>query len=135
MVLDVRGASLEVLPKVRAQAAGTQSGKAARMVASVPASKFSAGSRGVVFNHAMQSYGVLTGEITFKMKGDLKAEDAGLSPLEYPGLAKLTNPNIYVVVANSPTDYVTLFKGLKARTDVEWVEAIVDYSSTLQRSP
>lgn len=134
MVIDNQGVSVEILPALRAQSASAESGRATRMVASVPASKFSATSRGVVFNHAMQSYGVLTGEITFKMKGALKAEDAGLSGSEYPGMAKLTSPNVYVVMANSPTEYVALFNRLKARADVEWVEAIVDYSTGLQRA-
>lgn len=133
MVIDNQGAPVEILPTFRAETAAA--GKATRMVASAPASKFSAANRGVVFNHAMQSYGVLTGEITFKMKGSLKAEESSFSPPDYPGLAKLTNPNIYVVTASSPADYIALFNRLKARTDVEWVEAIVDYSAGIQRAP
>ena len=48
----------------------------------------------------MQVQGYITGEIAFKMTGGLEPTsdfDAAL----YPGLKKLTDPNVYIVVATT----------------------------------
>ena len=45
----------------------------------------------------------------------------------YPSFAKLTEPNVYLVVAKSPIEFVQLVKRLQERTDVEWVEPMVIY--------
>ena len=135
MVIDDRGATLEILPTVRAQLSASTTERATRMVATNAKSKFTPASRGVVFNHAMQSQGVLTGEIAFKMKGTQQATAEDFPAVDYPGLAKLTNPNVFIVVAQTPGEYVALFKRVRARTDVDWVEPIVDYSVAAVASP
>src|SRR5882672_12698710 len=75
MVIDDRGSRLEVLPARRAFQRMSASGK--HVVHSVfPASQsapISPQQLGVVFNHAMQVQGYITGEIAFKMKDDLQA--------------------------------------------------------------
>jgi hypothetical protein len=81
---------------------------------------------GVVFNHAMQVQGYITGEVAFKMKGTPQATNGFLVSL-YPGLARLTGPNVYVVRARTPAEFVAVTKRLQARADVEWVEPIVTY--------
>lgn len=127
MVIDDRGSKLEVLSDKRATARLSNTGD--RTVSVFKADKSSAITSqqlGVVFNHAMQATGYISGEIAFKMKGDLQAT-SGFDSGSYPGLAKLTTPNVYVVVARTATEFVDLTKRLQQRTDVEWVEPIVTY--------
>ena len=76
----------------------------------------------------MQVQGYITGEIAFKMKDGVQATDR-LDPASYPGLAKVTNPNVYLVVARTPPEFVELTKRLQARTDMEWVEPMVTYGA------
>ena len=130
MVIDDRGSQLEVLPTVRVIQKLSASGK------QVVRSTFPAGMSepinpqqlGMVFNHAMQVQGYITGEIAFKMKDGLQATDR-LDIATYPGLAKLTNPNVYLVVARTPSEFVELVKRLQGRSDMEWVEPFVTYGS------
>jgi hypothetical protein len=128
MVVNDRGALLEVLPTERATPSISKSGR--HVVYHVAAKDASAAispkQLGVVFNHAMQVQGYITGEIVFKFKGDSQPPssfDAGA----YPGFAKLTNPNVYLVVARSPLEFVNTVKRLQERTDLEWVEPMVVY--------
>ncbi|MGH8206344.1 MAG: hypothetical protein ACRETK_06175 [Steroidobacteraceae bacterium] len=79
----------------------------------------------VVYNRALQQQGYITGEITFKMKGTLTA-DGDFGAAQYPGLRKLLNPNIYVVVARTPAQFVQIVKSLQQRTDIEWVQPVVN---------
>jgi len=133
MVIDDRGAKLEVLPTRRAAQQMASSGK--QVVHSVFAASqsepISPQQLGVVFNHAMQVQGYITGEIAFEMKDGIQATDR-LDPTSYPGLAKLTNPNVYLVVAKTPSEFVELVKRLQGRNDMEWVEPMVTYGG-LQR--
>jgi hypothetical protein len=77
----------------------------------------------------MQARGYITGEIAFRMRDGLQASD-WLDKSSYPGLAKLTAPNVYLVVARTPSEFVELTRQLQARPDMEWVEPIVTYSSS-----
>ncbi len=133
MVIDDRGAKLEVLPARRAAQQMASSGK--QVVHSVFAASqskpISPRQLGVVFNHAMRVQGYITGEIAFKMKGGAQAADR-LDPASYPGLAKLTDPNVYLVAARTPFEFVELMKRLQGRNDMEWVEPVVTYGA-LQR--
>lgn len=135
MVIDDRGSKLEVLPTRRAAQQMASSGK--QLIHSVflanQSAPISPQQLGVVFNHAMQVQGYITGEIVFKMKYGLQATDR-LDPASYPGLAKLTNPNVYLVVARTPSEFVELVKRLQGRTDMEWVEPMVTYG-VLQPAP
>ena len=135
MMIDDRGSKLEVLPTMRAVQQLSTSGK--QVVHSVfPASEsepISPQRLGMVFNHAMQVQGYITGEIAFKMKDGLQATDR-LDTASYPGLAKLTTPNIYLVVARTPSEFVELVKRLQGRPDMEWVEPMVTYG-VLQPAP
>jgi hypothetical protein len=128
MVINDRGSKLEVLPTMRAAQQLSISGK--QIVHSVfPASEsepIGPQQLGMVFNHAMQAQGYITGEIAFKMKDGLQATDR-LDTASYPGLAKLTNPNIYLIVARTPSEFVELVKRLQDRPDMEWVEPMVTY--------
>ena len=129
MVIDDRGAKLEILPTLRAtpSSPGTASTQAHTVFASKSTAKFGPSSRGVVFNHARQARGYLTGEIAFKLKGQAPASEAFFPATDYPGLAKVTNPNVFLVVPQTPAEFIAVFKRLQARNDVEWVEPIVIY--------
>src|SRR4051812_34763055 len=127
MVVDDRGTKLEVLPAERAEPRVASSGR--QILHSIsqthPAEPVSPARLGVVFNHAMQVYGYFTGEIAFKVKGGAAAADLA----SYPGFAKLTGPDVYLVVARTPAEYVDFIKQLQNRSDLEWVEPIVVYGA------
>jgi hypothetical protein len=127
-VIEDRGSMLEVMPAQRATPVLASSTR--QIVHSVATARADAPigpqTLGVVFNHAMQVQGYITGEVAFKMKGTLQATN-GFQASQYPGLARLTGPNVYVVRARTPAEFVAVTKRLQARTDVEWVEPIVTY--------
>ncbi len=128
MVVNDRGALLEVLPTQRATPSISKTGK--RVVYQVATRDASAAispkQLGVVFNHAMQVQGYITGEIVFKFKRDSQPPSS-FGTGSYPGFAKLTNPNVFLVVARSPAEFVSTVKRLQERTDLEWIEPIVVY--------
>lgn len=132
MVIDDRGSKLELLPSKRAvpSTSGAIDSRALRFAVAHEASPFTTSSLGVVFNHAMQVTGVTTGEITFKMIGNLQATERDFPADDYPRLSKLASPNVFIVTARTPAEYVAVYGRLKSRADIEWVEAIVDYAGT-----
>jgi len=74
----------------------------------------------------MQVRGYITGEIVFKWKDERQA--IGLQETaSYPGLTRLTAPDIYLVVAKTPSELVELVKRLQSRSDIEWVEPMEIY--------
>jgi hypothetical protein len=126
IVLD-RGAQLEVFPTQRAVPESDTSGRAVvhRVMAATAQSAMSPLQLGVVFNHAMQQQGYISGEIAFKMKAGLKL--SGFPASSYPGLKKITNPEVYVVNTRTPAEFIAVLKRLQARGDLEWVEPTVVY--------
>jgi hypothetical protein len=128
MVINDRGSKLEVFPALQAVKKMSISGKGNvhYEIVARKSEMINPQQLGVVFNNAMQVWGYITGEIAFKMKDGMQATD-WMDQSSYPGLAKLTEPNIYLVVARTPTEFVELTKQLQARTDMEWVEPIVVY--------
>ena len=126
IVLD-RGAKLEVLATRRAMPRIDASGHsiAHRVVTSHADSPIGPNVLGVVFNHAMQQQGFISGEISFKMKAG--HTPSALSATLYPGLKKVTNPEVYVVNARTPAEFLAVLKRLHARHDVEWAEPTVTY--------
>jgi hypothetical protein len=127
MIVMDRGAKLEVIPTKRAVAMTDSAGRVvARQVTTSGAdAAMDALSPGVVFNHAMQQEGYISGEITFMMKPGRQA--IGFDPSSYPGLKKITGPAVYAVNARTPTEFIELLKRLQARSDLEWVEPTVTY--------
>ena len=102
MVIDDRGSQLEILETLRAVPEIQSDGRTVyRVVTATTSSKIGPKQLGVAFNHTLQKQGFLTGEIAFKMKGDLHPID--FDPYDYPGLAKIINPNGYEVVAGTST--------------------------------
>lgn len=128
MVFEDRGQQMEIYPALRATPSLKPGGVGVRHQVASAAEGAPIGPRnlGVVFNHALQVRGYLTGEIAFKPKGDRLPADFD-AVANWPGLAKVTNPNLYVVIAASPREFIPLFNRLKARDDLEWVEAVVIY--------
>ena len=129
VVLD-RGAKLEVLATERATATVDSSGLRVlqhRIVASTGAA-IGPNQLGVVFNHAMQARGYITGEITFKAKsGQIFTTQ---NPQLYPGLKVIVAPSVYAVTTRTPAEFIRVLKRLQARPDIEWVEPTVTYETT-----
>lgn len=128
MLVEDRGTSFEVLPLKRAVQRVSASGREVvhHVVDAEAQAPIKPGQLGVVFNHTLQVHGYISGDIAFKMKGNLQAT-RGFDRSSYPGLAKLTAPNVYVVRARTPAEFVAVIKRLRDRSDVEWVEPIVTY--------
>jgi hypothetical protein len=129
MVVMDRGAELEVFPTKRAVPQADAAGRAVihHVVAATAADPIGPLRLGVVFNHAMQQRGYISGEITFQMKRGHTA--SGLSSALYPGLKGITKPQVYVVNARTPAEFVAVFKRLQHRSDIEWVEPTVMYAA------
>jgi hypothetical protein len=139
MIVRDRGTDLEILAGVRAvKLQATTSGAALQKTLGVLGSKTIVQSNpdrafaiptefGVVFNHTLNLHGVTTGEITFQLKPGVTAQSFGKQ--NYPGFRKLTNPNVFIVVTNTPAEFVKTFKAIQARSGVSWVEPNVTYGS------
>lgn len=134
-VFEDRGQRLEIFPTLRATPAVVPGKPAVQHKVAVAGENMpiGPGNLGVVFNHALQVQGYLTGEIAFKPKGE--GPPVGFDASSYPGLSKLSNPNTWVVVASTPGEFLALFNRLKARGDLDWVEAVVVYGSAPHRVP
>jgi hypothetical protein len=126
VIMD-RGAKLELFPTQRAVPESDNSGRQVvhRVMTASADTAIGPLELGVVFNHAMQQQGYISGEIAFKMKPGLKL--SGFSSSQYPGLKKITNPEVYVVNTRTPAEFMTVLKRLQARADLEWVEPTVIY--------
>jgi len=126
MVVVDRGAKLEVFPTRRAVVQkDTVSHRLVRHMA-VTSATTAIDSRhmGVVFNHAMQQQGYISGEISFKVKN---AQPFAGSASRYPGLKLVVSPSMYIVNARTPAEFISILKDLQNRTDLEWVEPTVSY--------
>lgn len=127
MVVDDRGQKLEFFSTLRASPELMSGGS--RVVHRVKIARadapFGPESLGVVYNHTIQAQGFLTGEITFKPKGNGLPSD--IQSAGYSGLKRIVEPNIYEVVVRTPAELKTVFATLKARHDLEWVEIPINY--------
>ncbi len=128
MVVMDRGAKLEVFPTRRATLRVDTSGRTVihHMTVASATSPIGPHQLGVVFNHAMQQQGYITGEIAFKVKGGHAFSG---SPALYPGLKEITKPAVYVVNARTPAEFIKVLKRLQTRSDLEWVEPTVTYGT------
>ena len=126
MVVMDRGAKLEVLPTKRATQTVDSTGVKVvhRVTAASASTPIGPSQLGVVYNHAMQAQGYITGEIAFQVKGGHPF--TGPSTL-YPGLKQIKAHGVYVVNARTPGEFIKVLKRLQARSDMEWVEPTVEY--------
>jgi hypothetical protein len=132
MVIQDRGMQLEVLPTLRA-ASRAQDGRTHHSLERATSQEtFSKTRVGVVFNHSMHMYGLLTGEISFKLKPNVSI--GSLDPSYLPSLTQIVAPDTYVVKAQTPAQFVSLFRALKVNDGLEWIEPYVTYG-TVANSP
>lgn len=131
MVLDDRGTKLEIFPSKRAAVGTDAAGRAAVQRVDVAAVEmpFSRLQPGLVFNHAYQQYGYITGEIAFRLKRG-RAPGAEFVPALYPKLKKIGTLDMYAVTAPNPRVFLEVLKRLQARTDLDWVVPTVTYFPT-----
>src|SRR5260221_5549348 len=126
-VLTDRGSSLEVLPTMRAIPKTNSTGQvtAHHLWQAKAGNPIGPKQLGVVFNHSMQQQGYISGEIAFKLKAGSIGKS--FSSALYPGLKRITNPEVYVVNTRTPAEFMKVMKRLQTRTDVEWVVPTVIY--------
>lgn len=127
MVVIDRGSKLEILPTKRASPVVDSATRAVMHHVTVVASSstpIGPFQLGVVFNHALQQQGYITGEIAFKVKSGRTF--SGSTAL-YPGLKRIVAPSVYVVYARTPAEFIAVLKRLQVRSDLDWVEPTVTY--------
>jgi hypothetical protein len=129
MVVTDRGAKLEILANERAMTTVDNSGFRVLRRTIVPNAGVPIGPNqlGVVFNHAMQAHGYISGEITFKVKTGPAFPSQNLQL--YPGLKLIIARYVYAVTARTPAEFIRVLKQLQARTDLDWVEPTVIYGT------
>lgn len=127
MVVDDRGASLEVYPTKRAYPEADATGRASthRVVTMEVGAPIGPAQLAVVFNHAMQQQGYASGEITFKIKAGHSV--SAVRAAGYPGMKRISKSGIYALYSRTPAEFVSLLKQLQKRPDLEWVEPTVVY--------
>ena len=82
---------------------------------------------GVVYNYALQSYGLISGEISFKVRD-------GVNPVSFawgqtPSPQRLVGPTVFVVNAPSLDEFLRVMRMLRGDNRVLWVEPSVEYIS------
>jgi hypothetical protein len=135
MVVMDRGAKLEVIPTKRAvpQVDTASHGIIHHVVLATAGDPIGPRQLGVIFNHAMQQQGYINGEIAFQMKPGHTA--TGMSAALYPGLKRITNPQVYVVNARTLGEFMAVLKRLQNRSDIQWVEPTVIYGPATGATP
>lgn len=124
----LRSASpIELLPELRIRVAPPTGGQRVQKLdikrSSAQEPSINLGQYGVVFNHAMQAYGALTGEVSFRADGpaaaDVAAQAAGLK-----NLVRMGSSDYYVGHAHSPEqlrDALQRLRALPSVQDAQWV--------------
>lgn len=82
---------------------------------------------GVVYNYALQAYGVVSGEISFKVRDGVEASDFAWG--QTPPPRRLVGPTVFVLNASTLDEFLRLMKMLRSDNRVLWVEPSVEYIS------
>jgi hypothetical protein len=80
---------------------------------------------GVVYNYAMQSYGLISGEISFKVRDGVNASSFAWG--QTPPPRRLVGPTVLVVNAPSLDEFLRVMRMLRGDNRVLWVEPSVEY--------
>jgi hypothetical protein len=127
--------ALEILPELRVEVDAHHSSRAVPLRvrrASASDANIGNGSRGVLFNHAMQSYGSMTGEISFRVEsgndGGQAAQKVGLQQIQRIGLS-----DYWVGRAASPQALRDALASLQTMPGVLEARWVVNYD--LPRKP
>ena len=133
-VFQYTRSDIEIFPTQRAAPIATASGgnRMTTMQVESAATPFSTSQRGVVFNYALQQYGVTTGEIAFMLKRDSSLSMLQLDPALNP--KKIMKSGVYVVTARSPQSFLDTVRKLQQNSAVTWVEPTIEYGP-VQFSP
>jgi hypothetical protein len=122
------GTNLGVVVDRRANRRFVRDGSDSR-VASVdiasPAEALSYQRSGVVYNYAMQSYGLISGEISFKVRDGVNSASFAWGQTPLP--RRLVGPTVLVVNAPSLDEFLRVMKMLRGDNRILWVEPSVEY--------
>jgi|GEM_PF-4456590 len=125
-VLNLRGMKFELYPERRVVSTVFNGSKIKVQLNTHSSSDgFDVSSQGVIFNHAYQKFGSISGEIAFSMI-DGSLVSSKLSSLN--GFKKLGTLNLYAVYARSPAEFKNYIELLSADKGVNFIEPTVDYS-------
>lgn len=81
--------------------------------------------RGVVYNHAMRSFGLISGEIAFKMAEGAEAGRFNWGTMGLP--QRIQGGTTYIVNARTASEFIRVMNMLQASNSVSWVEPSVVY--------
>jgi hypothetical protein len=82
---------------------------------------------GVVYNYALQAYGVVSGEISFKVRDRVDASVFAWGRTPPP--RRLVGATVFVVNAPTLDEFLRVMKMLRGDGRVQWVEPAVEYIS------
>ena len=82
---------------------------------------------GVVYNYAMQSYGLISGEISFKVQDGVNSASFAWGQTSPP--RRLVGPTVFVVNAPNLDEFSRVMRMLRGDNRVLWVEPSVEYIS------
>ena len=80
-----------------------------------------------MYNYAMQAYGLISGEISFKVRDGV--DPNAFSWGQTPRPRQLVGPTVLVVNAPTLDEFLRLMKMLRGDNRVLWVEPSVEYIS------
>lgn len=95
------------------------------VVGASPDDPISAVQRGVVFNYAMRTFGLFSGEIVFKLVDgvDVKKFDWGVTGLPRPFLGETS----YIVSTPTAAEFIRVMTMLQTSKTVRWTEPTIEY--------
>lgn len=80
---------------------------------------------GIVYNYAMQTYGLISGEISFKVRHNVNVTAFAWD--QTPPPQRLIGESVFVVNAKSLGEFLRLLKMLRGDLRVLWVEPAIEY--------
>ena len=128
MIVSDRGSLLELIPTERGQLNASAFGHRKIRILDRGTSSLPMGpsNLGVVFNHTIQHVGFINGEITFQIKNGHRLD--ALSNSQLPGLRLVLKPNVYLVTARTPSEFLHTMRFLQTQAYLAWIEPNVIYT-------
>ena len=116
MVVQPGGHRLEIFPDSRAVGQGKGTHKLSAASSFEPISRTKPA---VAYSYATGGNVMLSGEISFKLKGGASVATVGAFAA---GAKLLVPPDVYMLTASTPADLVNVLNQLQGSSAVEWVE-------------
>lgn len=126
-VVNHRSGEIEMLAAQRAVVVTEKTGKTrvAALKVSSAEKPFSPQEQGVVFNYALQQYGLVIGEIAFKLKPSTTTDSIMLGPQF--AVTRISDSGVYAIWARTPAEWLQAMRALQGASAVLWVQPTIQY--------